>query len=440
MKKVITFLLAILALCRPASAQLVVDSLGLVGIGTTSPRAALSVNNTAGISRVVEILQGNTSCGLYMKSKPFESSCNIPESSTGLYAEALVAENKKHIGLHSFVRSAYFRTPSSESIGIMGEGLGAKSTIGIYGKASVLNDSTNLAVGVYGSVGSHGTGIYGSGKYAGYFYGPIKVTGRIYGTTYSPTSTSVTSSASMCKSLNFANETGESIIDKLLSVQTLQFVREEDVSESFLPTQTLKCQDDLVDDCQIKAERIIDEETKREDILSEKLNHKTEMIKHYGLDAEQLMDVFPELVIKDQQGDFCINYSEMVPLLLQSIRELSARVDELEVYKNAKTQKAKAKFTSRDRGEIDVVHMSQNVPNPFDESCVISLNIPQEAKNATIYIFDLSGKQLKSYIVDERGETNVMLSASDYQAGMFVYSLVIDGVVVSTRKMMVVRK
>lgn len=84
--------------------------------------------------------------------------------------------------------------------------------------------------------------------------------------------------------------------------------------------------------------------------------------------------------------------------------------------------------------------MSQNVPNPFDESCVISLNIPQEAKNATIYIFDLSGKQLKSYIVDERGKTNVMLSASDYQAGMFVYSLVIDGVVVSTRKMMVVRK
>ena len=64
MKKVITFLLTILALCRPASAQLVVDSLGHVGIGTTSPRATLSVNNTAGISHVVEILQGNTSCGL----------------------------------------------------------------------------------------------------------------------------------------------------------------------------------------------------------------------------------------------------------------------------------------------------------------------------------------------------------------------------------------
>lgn len=41
-------------------------------------------------------------------------------------------------------------------------------------------------------------------------------------------------------------------------------------------------------------------------------------VKHYGLDGAQLKAVFPELVDEDSQGNYRINYSEMVPLLLCS--------------------------------------------------------------------------------------------------------------------------
>ena len=138
----------------------------------------------------------------------------------------------------------------------------------------------------------------------------------------------------------------------------------------------------------------------------------------------------------------------MVPLLLQSIREqhdeveeLKARLAELESGKSVTTQKNKAKATSiENKGkETDIVHMSQNSPNPFSESSVITLNIPQSTKNAIIYIYDLSGKQITSITVNERGETDVTVYATDLPAGMFVYSLVADGNVTITRRMIVVK-
>ena len=40
---------------------------------------------------------------------------------------------------------------------------------------------------------------------------------------------------------------------------------------------------------------------------------------HYGLDAEVLKEVYPDLVYESQEGDLCINYTEMIPLLVQSV-------------------------------------------------------------------------------------------------------------------------
>ena len=84
--------------------------------------------------------------------------------------------------------------------------------------------------------------------------------------------------------------------------------------------------------------------------------------------------------------------------------------------------------------------MDQNKPNPFSESTVIPLNIPRETQSANIYIYDMSGKQVQSIPISERGETDITVYASDLSAGMFIYALVVDGKVVVTRRMIVTNK
>ena len=87
--------------------------------------------------------------------------------------------------------------------------------------------------------------------------------------------------------------------------------------------------------------------------------------------------------------------------------------------------------------DVDMVRMDQNNPNPFSESTVISLNIPDKTQTASIFIYDMSGKQVHNIAVSERGETNITVYASELTAGMYIYTLVVDGKVVVTRRMIV---
>lgn len=286
------------------------------------------------------------------------------------------------------------------------------------------------------------------GSYAGYFSGPVKVTGKLYGTLYSPTGTASSALASSSKTLSSLSEDEETISDKLLSVQTIQFMREEETgrlkpsaSSDKLAGKTAINNRLASDD--MNADKLFDEDADPENNINieEESPLETEMVKRYGLDGAQLKAVFPELVAEDEQGNYSINYSEMVPLLLQSIRELKAEVEELKGEKNGGAQKLNAKATSieSESESTDIVRMSQNKPNPFSESSVITLSIPEGTKSAAIYVYDLSGKQVKNIPVDKRGETDITVYASDLSEGMFVYSLVTDGTVAATRRMMVVK-
>ena len=142
---------------------------------------------------------------------------------------------------------------------------------------------------------------------------------------------------------------------------------------------------------------------------------------------------------EDSEGNVSINYIEMIPLLVQSINELSSELAEL---KGTSKKKAAAQTTAIEETveDIDQVRMDQNKPNPFSGSTVISLNVPESAKQANIFIYDLSGKQVQSLPVTERGETDITVYASNLSAGMYIYTLVVDGQVKVTRRMIVSEK
>ena len=57
---------------------------------------------------------------------------------------------------------------------------------------------------------------------------------------------------------------------------------------------------------------------------------------HYGVIAQELEEVFPELVTTNSEGLKAVNYTELIPLLLESIKEL--RQDVLELHELLKNQ------------------------------------------------------------------------------------------------------
>jgi len=80
--------------------------------------------------------------------------------------------------------------------------------------------------------------------------------------------------------------------------------------------------------------------------------------------------------------------------------------------------------------------LDQNVPNPFAEQTVINFSIPETVQKAQIHFYDANGRFMNSVEVTERGLGSVTVFGSDLSTGVYTYTLVADGQVVATKKMM----
>ena len=409
------------------NAQLVVDSLGRVGIGTDASEAILSVGyGSTDLSTTVYCKSADKKYGTFVRNY----TDSISETyGSGFYAKNLIGNC---VGVKCQATGDGYSGAIQTAIGLKGLAGRAYTSVGVYGGFCQMPHYFHNFAGVYGSsVSEEPSFIYESanysGTYAGYFDGSVRVTEGVYATVLSPTS-SVSSSGQ--SGTTVPADRGESVTDKLSQVQTVQFLRYDPTEET--STASTNIEDSDIDDMSPE-----EQESLMEAMSNGVRKHCLSPIQ-YGLDADQLKAVYPELVYEDQNGNVSINYVEMVPLLVQSINELKAELAEL---KGTSSKKAKAQPTAIEESvsDVDMVRMDQNKPNPFSESTVIALNIPEQAQTANIFIYDMSGKQVKSIPVAERGETNITVYAADLTAGMYIYTLVVDGKVAVTRRMIVTK-
>ena len=94
-------------------------------------------------------------------------------------------------------------------------------------------------------------------------------------------------------------------------------------------------------------------------------------------------------------------------------------------------------ISNRDFSLPSKASMKQNVPNPVLNSTTISYFVPNEAREARILVTDANGQQLKIFNVS--GDGTVNFSAGTLAAGVYTYSLVVDGKTISARKMIIVK-
>jgi trimeric autotransporter adhesin len=83
--------------------------------------------------------------------------------------------------------------------------------------------------------------------------------------------------------------------------------------------------------------------------------------------------------------------------------------------------------------------MMQNNPNPFSTDTEIKMELPETTRQATIVVYNLEGKQLKNITVSERGKATVKISGNELSAGMYLYTLIADGEVVDTKRLILTK-
>jgi hypothetical protein len=154
----------------------------------------------------------------------------------------------------------------------------------------------------------------------------------------------------------------------------------------------------------------------------------------YGVDA-------PE----NENDPYGIRYAEFVVPLVKAAQELSAQVQELSAEVQEQRQqiqmllaKLDSKTVRADPGNTSAA-LLQNSPNPFDAETVIQMTLPDNVGMASVMIYNLEGKQMNTVQVLERGDVKVRISANELAAGMYLYSLIADGKLVDTKRMVLTK-
>lgn len=152
-----------------------------------------------------------------------------------------------------------------------------------------------------------------------------------------------------------------------------------------------------------------------------------------------------------QQSFYGLRYSDFVVPLVQAVQELSRKNDSLEnALSQANTQLSQrldqieqllgmktsaAPLTST----LSSARLLQNVPNPVDQTTTINYYLPLTAGSSLIQVTGMNGEVIKSIALNGTGTGQLTLQTSQLAAGTYTYSLIVDGSIVDTKKMVVVR-
>ncbi len=185
-------------------------------------------------------------------------------------------------------------------------------TYGVYGLAG--NATTGYNYGLYGYLygTNNGTAVFGTtsgdvsiaGRYAGYFKGDVYITGLM------STNTLTVRSLDEKFKTNIATLTSSDASDKIEKIRPTTYnLKQHEISSADSAKVTYLYEPDS------------EVFTKRK----------------YGFIAQELQDIFPDLVYTLQDGTLGIDYTGMIPVIVQAIQEqrreietLRKRVEELE--------------------------------------------------------------------------------------------------------------
>ena len=181
--------------------------------------------------------------------------------------------------------------------------------------------------------------------------------------------------------------------------------------------------------------------------FSDKLQH--------GLISQEVENVFPELVEdafapntsndKKENGKPIpykgLNYMGLIPMLLKGLQEQQAQITALKTQLETVTSNTLV-VTDKNSLPAEIQNkafaLSQNVPNPFSDNTTISYTIPATAGKAILAIFDLNGKMLMQYNL-QQGKNTIVVKGNTLSAGMYLYSLIADGQEVLSKRMVLTK-
>ena len=458
---------------------------GLVGIGTPAPNSKLHVNSIAGehafraqVNGITKFLvhlnggvviggtlappvnglyvSGNTGIGTSQPSQKLHvvgnglitGSLNVSSGVSSSQSSGTALYGTSSSGYGVYATSGYTGVyGSGNSYGVYGYSpnnygvFGSSGYTGVYGNGNsygVYGFSTSN-YGVYGT-SSNGVGVYGysDNLKAGYFYsvnengiwaktgrGDKNYAGVFEGNVYTFNSYQ-TSDKNLKKNIEDVKD-AMSIINRL-KPKIYEFRNDGKLANMNLPQG--RHYGVLAQDLEGVLPNLV-REVENEVSVPTKMNPTAASF--LTPDGKVSVTQAPQMEIAEKITVKAVNYTELIPVMIKAIQELSAKNDALQ---NELTE-LKTSLSKGGNGTAitsSAAFLRQNTPNPFNNNTVISYYIPDNVGYAQIKITDIKGRVIKSFNA-AKGEGQINIRAGELPSGTYNYTLYINNKRTDTKQM-----
>jgi hypothetical protein len=430
-----------------ASNSLILGSGANVGIGTSAPLNKLHVVGGATITQGLNVQDGS----IYVYGPKY----GIQATATGTGNNTYGVYGVGYTGVYGEGYTGVRAVSTNNGYAVWatssgGYGVYAASdySFGVYGTsgdaAGVSGFSSNDA-GVYGFSGdgdgvfggsSNGNGVVGltgsSTSYAGYFAGNVYTTGLYLGSDLKLKKNikEVDNALNIITQLQPKNfeyrEDGSFKQMKLPNGKHYGFIAQD--LEKVLPNLVKESQFDTKNSARLNSEQIASEQNTKTGPRSSEKQIKGEIV------------------------DFkAINYVELIPIIVKAMQEQNIKIDEQQKQnEDLKKQINELKtivqslangvgINATNSVMLSGASLEQNTPNPFNQSTTIRYKLPAKFVSAQIVITDQTGKVVKQSSISTAGKGMLNIQAGSLTAGIYNYSLMTDGHLIDTKKMILTK-
>lgn len=175
----------------------------------------------------------------------------------------------------------------------------------------------------------------------------------------------------------------------------------------------------LINAVQELDQKVIDKEIAIESLTKEVQN------------LQQTLDKVDNLASLTQQADVLANQQEQIAHQQQQIDQLTELVEQL-----LHNQQISTSDNTQTLVLQKEAYLAQNTPNPFNGNTLVDYFIPENTKEAYLQVTSVDGRQIGKVSIPTFGQGQVNIKAHTYPSGNYFYSLVVDGQIVDTKKMM----
>lgn len=154
--------------------------------------------------------------------------------------------------------------------------------------------------------------------------------------------------------------------------------------------------------------------------------------KQLGFIAQEVEKVLPEMVYTMDNGYKAVNYTALIPVMVEAIKEQQSTI--------AKLQDELSRVQDIQSGKTDPLSLSSTMtihPNPSNDLVTIGFTGIDPTAQSHVMIFDMNGKLIKTIELTTRTLEKLELAKGTLDPGMYIVSLISNNKELHTQRLII---